>query len=314
MSQRLWWDEDQLPYYELVCDGCDAAFTCYDDSCYDWALLRDAALCAGWDTRCDRPDGPHHCPTCHHAARSCAEIEARPGPVTTAGARPAARTSAAEGAAMNEPADSPGPGRIFGWWAMASFTVLAAAVGVLAPVLAGSNTALPAATGVMQRSLLGLWLALVATARLGGALALPAPRRARRANGPVAALLAVTAVTVLRTPTMSPHAAAVVAAAAVLVAALLDLATAVVTSGWCDVLVVRAGAWLAAAPLLVAAYPTGDHGPGGLLLAPALLVAPAEGVLAAKALRVTDQPPAEAPPASEPRLLQTRRDDLDLAS
>jgi hypothetical protein len=212
------------------------------------------------------------------------------------------------------PTDSPGPARIFGWWAMVSFAVLSAAVGVLAAVLAGSNTALLTANGVMQRSLLGLWLALIATARVGGALALPAPRRVRRANGPVAVLLAVTAVAVLRAATMSPHTAAMVAAAAVLGAAVLDLATAVVTCGWRDVLVVRAGAWLAAAPLLVAAYPAGHHGPGGLLLAPALLVAVAEGVLAAKALRITGQPPAAAHPAPGPLLLGTRRDDLDLAS
>lgn len=61
MSCRLWSDQDQLPYYELVCDGCGACFTCYDDSCYDWRLLRDAALYAGWDTR-----GPHRCPSCQY--------------------------------------------------------------------------------------------------------------------------------------------------------------------------------------------------------------------------------------------------------
>jgi hypothetical protein len=78
VSQRLWWDEDQLPYYELICDDCGASFTCYDDSCYDWALLRDAALCTGWDTRSDQPDGPHRCPNCQRL-RPASRPQARRG-------------------------------------------------------------------------------------------------------------------------------------------------------------------------------------------------------------------------------------------
>lgn len=68
MSRRLWWDEDNQPYYELVCDGCGISFPCYDDSCYDWALLRDAACATGWDSEADQPYGPHHCMACQRPA------------------------------------------------------------------------------------------------------------------------------------------------------------------------------------------------------------------------------------------------------
>jgi hypothetical protein len=87
VSQRLWWDEDQLPYYQLACDGCGASFTCYDDSCYDWALLRDAALYTGWDARSDQPDGPHHCPTCQRDQRRPRTGNQQVPPVGTVPAR-----------------------------------------------------------------------------------------------------------------------------------------------------------------------------------------------------------------------------------
>jgi hypothetical protein len=72
MSQRVWHDEDGLVYYELRCDSCRTRFACYDDTCYDWRLLRDAARWTGWDTRTSDPAGPHHCPTCHRHARQAA--------------------------------------------------------------------------------------------------------------------------------------------------------------------------------------------------------------------------------------------------
>lgn len=64
MSCRVWHDQDDLPYYELICDDCRVSFTCYDDSCYDWSLLREAACYAGWDTGRGAVTGPHHCPAC----------------------------------------------------------------------------------------------------------------------------------------------------------------------------------------------------------------------------------------------------------
>lgn len=70
MSCRVWYDQDQQPYYELTCDDCGAQFTCYDDSCYDWPLLCRAAMYTGWDTHHGRPDGPHHCPTCQRTDRN----------------------------------------------------------------------------------------------------------------------------------------------------------------------------------------------------------------------------------------------------
>jgi hypothetical protein len=43
VSCRLWSDEDAQPYVESICDGRGTSFTRYDDSCYGWRLLRDAA-------------------------------------------------------------------------------------------------------------------------------------------------------------------------------------------------------------------------------------------------------------------------------
>jgi hypothetical protein len=76
---RLWWDEDHLPYLELLCDGCGVSFTCFDDSCYDWRLLRDAAL-YGWDAR-HSLDGPHHCPACQRRATASRAPGAADDPV-----------------------------------------------------------------------------------------------------------------------------------------------------------------------------------------------------------------------------------------
>jgi hypothetical protein len=65
MSRLDWRDEDDQPYYELLCDGCATAFVVFDDAGYDWRLLRDAATYCGWDSRSDNPYGRHYCPTCH---------------------------------------------------------------------------------------------------------------------------------------------------------------------------------------------------------------------------------------------------------
>lgn len=70
MSCLAWHDEDGLVYYELRCDRCQTPFVCYDDACYDWRLLRDAAMYCGWDTRQPNPTGPHHCPACHQHTRA----------------------------------------------------------------------------------------------------------------------------------------------------------------------------------------------------------------------------------------------------
>ncbi len=64
MTRRVWWHNDDQPYYQLLCDGCGTAFLCYDDSCHDWRLLRAAASFAGWDANRDSPNGQHHCQTC----------------------------------------------------------------------------------------------------------------------------------------------------------------------------------------------------------------------------------------------------------
>ncbi len=63
VARRTWRDEDDLPYYELVCDDCGDSFTCFDDSCYDWRLLRDAAVFAGW-LASPAATEPHRCPRC----------------------------------------------------------------------------------------------------------------------------------------------------------------------------------------------------------------------------------------------------------
>jgi hypothetical protein len=63
VSRRVWADEDDQPYYELVCDTCRQPFHSFDDSCYDWRLLCDAAAEAGWDAE---PAGPHRCVGCQH--------------------------------------------------------------------------------------------------------------------------------------------------------------------------------------------------------------------------------------------------------
>ncbi|HEY3506420.1 MAG TPA: hypothetical protein VGN37_26975 [Actinocatenispora sp.] len=62
MSRRVYYDEDAQPYYQLVCDGCGGRFLSFDDSCYDWDLLREAAEYDGWNAA--DPAGPHHCPQC----------------------------------------------------------------------------------------------------------------------------------------------------------------------------------------------------------------------------------------------------------
>jgi hypothetical protein len=92
MSRRQWHDEDNLIYYELVCDACGTSLICYDDSCYDWGLLRDAGTWAGWDTRRDQPTGPHYCVDCQrrHATAGQPDHRAERQPlVDKAGTTPA---------------------------------------------------------------------------------------------------------------------------------------------------------------------------------------------------------------------------------
>ncbi|WP_203960797.1 hypothetical protein [Actinocatenispora thailandica] len=62
--RRIWFDEDAQPYYELVCDGCATQLVCWDDSCYDWNLLRGVAEFSGWWIDPDQIDGTHRCPHC----------------------------------------------------------------------------------------------------------------------------------------------------------------------------------------------------------------------------------------------------------
>jgi hypothetical protein len=75
MSRRIWFDEDDQPYFQLLCDTCQQPFLSYDDSCYDWRLLCDAATVAGWQTGAADPAdpaGPHRCGSCQ---------QRRPSPV-----------------------------------------------------------------------------------------------------------------------------------------------------------------------------------------------------------------------------------------
>lgn len=64
MSQRTWFDEDDQPYFQLLCDTCRQPFESFDDSCYDWRLLCDAAAVTGWDVATIDAAGPHRCLGC----------------------------------------------------------------------------------------------------------------------------------------------------------------------------------------------------------------------------------------------------------
>jgi len=64
MGRRRYYDEDAQPYFEIVCDGCGESYVCGDDSCYDWALLRESAEYDGWNAAAPSTRGPHHCPAC----------------------------------------------------------------------------------------------------------------------------------------------------------------------------------------------------------------------------------------------------------
>jgi hypothetical protein len=86
--RRVWFDGEDQPYYELVCDSCGTSMLCWDDSCDDWLLLCGAARFGGWSTGGDVPTGPHHCPDC--AAAVVPSFEQPPVPEQHPGlARPA---------------------------------------------------------------------------------------------------------------------------------------------------------------------------------------------------------------------------------
>lgn len=62
--RRVWFDSVDQPYFELRCDGCQIPFVCWDAACYDWRLLRNAAMFTGWSAGIEGPTGPHYCPSC----------------------------------------------------------------------------------------------------------------------------------------------------------------------------------------------------------------------------------------------------------
>lgn len=56
-------DQHGRTYLILRCDGCNTAFTCYDDACYRRDELNIAATFAGWEVR-QSPEHTHRCPSC----------------------------------------------------------------------------------------------------------------------------------------------------------------------------------------------------------------------------------------------------------
>ncbi len=103
MARRTWLDESDLPFYELACDGCGSSFACFDDSCYDWRLLRDSAVFAGWLAD-PAPAGPHRCPGC--LAGTHGNAATAPLPITSPSQPPTTDSAAAEDPPP-EAADSP---------------------------------------------------------------------------------------------------------------------------------------------------------------------------------------------------------------
>jgi hypothetical protein len=201
---------------------------------------------------------------------------------------------------------------MFGWWATVSFGLLAAVVGVLATLAPEPSSTLPAAGGLVQRGLLGLWLMVVAAGRGGAALALPAPPVGRWAGIVVAAALAAGAVVIVRDDRLALHSGAVLAAVGLLAAGLADVVTALATPRRRGTLLIRAAGWLAAAPVLGAADPAGTHGLGVMLPAAALLTAAAEAVLAVRVPPVATDTGEQ--PATPDGTSALHRDDLSLAS